>query len=150
MRQLADNFALILTTLWVGALWAIGCVAAPTLFYQLADRQLAGSLAGEMFTLVAYIGMFCGFYLLINRLIKFGVPAMKQGVFWLVLFMLLLTLAGHFGIAPIIAKLKADAMTSDVMHSVFADRFETWHGVASIAYALQGLLGLMLVLKSTR
>jgi hypothetical protein len=36
------------------------------------------------------------------------------------------------------------------MHSVFADRFETWHGVASIAYALQGLLGLMLVLKSTR
>jgi hypothetical protein len=64
--------------------------------------------------------------------------------------MLLLTLAGHFGIAPIIAQLKADAIPSDVMHSVFADRFATWHGVASIAYAIQSVLGLVLVLKATR
>ncbi len=62
----------------------------------------------------------------------------------------MLTLAGHFGIAPIIAKLKADAMPADVMHSVFADRFETWHGVASIAYAIQSLLGLVLVMKASR
>ena len=64
--------------------------------------------------------------------------------------MLVLTLVGHFGIAVIIAKLKADALPLDVMHSVFADRFETWHGVASIAYAIQSLLGLVLVLKATR
>ena len=123
---------------------------APTLFYHLPDRQLAGSLAGEMFTFVAYIGMACGAYLLLNRLTKFGGQAFKQGFFWAVFFMLLLTLAGHFGIAPIIAKLKADAMPADVMHSVFADRFETWHGVASIAYAIQSLLGLVLVMKASR
>ncbi|MFZ9642656.1 MAG: DUF4149 domain-containing protein [Candidatus Methylopumilus sp.] len=150
MKQFADKLALISITLWVGALWAIGYIAAPTLFYHLADRQLAGSLAATMFALVAYIGMACGFYLLLNRLSKFGTQALKQGFFWAVLLMLLLTLAGHFGIAPIIAKLKAEALPADVMHSVFADRFQTWHGVASIGYALQSLLGLVLVLKATR
>jgi predicted cobalt transporter CbtA len=150
MNQFTDKLALISMTLWVGALWAIGYIAAPTLFYHLPDRQLAGSLAGQMFTLVAYIGMACGAYLLLNRVTKFGGQALKQGFFWTVLFMLLLTLAGHFGIAPIIAQLKADALPTDVMHSVFADRFENWHGVASIAYAIQSLLGLGLVLKATR
>jgi hypothetical protein len=81
---------------------------------------------------------------------KFGGQAFKQGFFWLVLLMLLLTLAGHFGIAPIIAQLKADALPADVMHSVFADRFATWHGVASIAYAIQSLLGLLLVIRASR
>lgn len=150
MKQFADKLALISITLWVGALWAIGYIAAPTLFYHLPDRQSAGSLAGGMFTIVAYIGMTCGAYLLLNRLTKFGGQALKQGFFWSAFFMLLLTLAGHFGIAPIIAQIKADAMPVDVMHSVFADRFETWHGVASIAYAIQSLLGLVLVLKATR
>jgi predicted cobalt transporter CbtA len=150
MPQFADKLALISITLWVGALWAIGAIAAPTLFYHLADRQLAGSLAGGMFTIVAYIGMSCGFYLLLNRLMKYGAQCLKQGFFWAVFFMLLLALAGHFGIAPIIAKLKADALPVDVMHSVFADRFEKWHGVASISYAIQCLLGLVLVLKATR
>ena len=150
MNQFTDKLALISMTLWVGALWAIGYIAAPTLFYHLPDRQLAGSLAGQMFTLVAYIGMACGTYLLLNRVTKFGGQAFKQGFFWLVLLMLLLTLAGHFGIAPIIAQLKADALPADVMHSVFADRFATWHGVASIAYAIQSLLGLLLVIRASR
>ena len=39
-------------------------------------------------------------------------------------------------------------MPADVMHSVFADRFRTWHGVASIAYLIESLLGLVLVLKA--
>lgn len=150
MNQFADKLALVSITLWVGALWAIGYVAAPTLFYHLPDRQLAGSLAGGMFAITAYVGMACGTFLLLHRLTKFGGQAFKQGFFWAVLFMLLLTLAGHFGIAPVIAKLKADALPSDVMHSVFADRFEAWHGVASLAYAIQSLLGLVLVLKATR
>lgn len=150
MKQFADKLALISITLWVGALWAVGYIAAPTLFYHLPDRQLAGSLAGGMFTIVAYIGMACGAYLLLNRITKFGGQAFKQGFFWAALLMLLFTIAGHFGIAPMMAKLKADALPSDVMHSVFADRFQTWHGMASIAYAIQSVLGLVLVLKAAR
>lgn len=149
MQRLADNIALIIITLWVGALWAIGYLAAPVLFYVLQeDRQMAGMLAGKMFTLVACIGIASAFYLLIHRLVRFGTPVLKQGFFWATLVMLLLTLAGHFGIQPILASLKAQAMPVDVMQSVFADRFKTWHGVASIAYMIESLLGLVLVLRA--
>ena len=145
-----DKLALIAITLWVGALWAVGGIAAPTLFYHLTDKQLAGNLAGQMFVLVAYVGMACGFYLLVHRLNKFGTQSLKQGFFWAAFFMLLLAIAGHFGIAPVIAQLKQQALPSDVMNSVFADRFDTWHGIASAAYAIESLLGLVLVLKATR
>ncbi|MES2554001.1 MAG: DUF4149 domain-containing protein [Pseudomonadota bacterium] len=148
MNAWPDKLALIVITLWVGALWAIGYLAAPTLFYTLDDKQTAGMLAGKMFELVAYVGIASAFYLLLHRLIRFGTPALKQGFFWSVLIMLLLVLAGHFGIQPMMAELKAEAMPADVMQSVFANRFKTWHGVASIAYLIESLLGLVLVIKA--
>lgn len=148
MNHWSDKVAVIVITAWVGALWSIGYLAAPALFHTLADKQLAGMLAGKLFTLVAYVGIVSAFYLMMQRLARHGVAGLKQGVFWLIFCMLVLTLAGHFGIQPIIAELKAQAMPADVMHSVFADRFATWHGVASIAYLIESLLGLVLVLKS--
>ena len=148
MQRLADNFSLMLVTAWVGGLWAIGYLAAPALFYTLDDKQMAGMLAGKMFAWVAYLGMFSAYYLLIHRLARFGTHALKQGFFWAAAAMLLLTLAGHFGIQPVLAQLKAQAMPADVMQSVFADRFRTWHGVASIGYLIESLLGIALVLKA--
>ncbi len=138
---------LIVITLWVGALWATG-ISAYVLFDSLQDKQLAGNLAGKLFTVVSYIGMVSGFYLLIQRLLDYGTGALKQSFFWAVFVMLLLVLAGHFGIQPILAQLKADAMPSDVMHSIFAERFGKWHGVASVAYLVECLLGFVLVLKA--
>ena len=137
---------LIVITLWVGALWTTG-LSAYVLFDSLQDKQLAGSLAGKLFTLVSYIGMSSGFYLLIQRLLDYGTSALKPSFFWAVLGMLLLVLAGQFGIQPILAQLKADAMPADVMHSIFAERFGKWHGVASVAYLVECLLGFVLVLK---
>ena len=138
---------LIVITLWVGALWTTG-LSAYVLFDSLQDKQLAGSLAGKLFTIVSYIGMASGFYLLIQRLLDYGTGALKQSFFWAVFVMLLLVLAGHFGIQPILAQLKADAMPADVMHSIFAERFGKWHGVASVAYLVECLLGFVLVLKA--
>ncbi|HEY8118321.1 MAG TPA: DUF4149 domain-containing protein [Methylophilaceae bacterium] len=148
MNHWSDKLALIVITAWVGALWAIGYLAAPTLFYALNDHQLAGMLAGKMFALVAYVGLGSAFYLLIYRLGRNGTAALKQGFFWTVVVMLLLVLAGHFGIQPLLESLKAQAMPSDVMQTVFADRFRAWHGVASIAYLIESLLGLVLVFKA--
>ena len=138
---------LIVITLWVGALWTTG-LSAYMLFDSLQDKQLAGNLAGKLFTVVSYIGMASGFYLLIQRLLNYGTGALKQSFFWAVFGMLLLVLAGHFGIQPILAQLKADAMPADVMHSIFAERFGKWHGVASVAYLVECLLGFVLVLKA--
>jgi hypothetical protein len=142
-----DKLSLILITFWVGALWTTGAVAY-VLFQTLPDSQLAGQLAGKLFTYVSYLGMFSAFYLLIHRLLGHGTQALKQSYFWAVFFMLLLVLAGHFGIQPILAQLKADAFPADVMQSVFASRFKTWHGVASIAYVVQCLLGFVVVLRA--
>ena len=149
MNNLFDRLALLVVTAWVGGLWAIGYLAAPSLFHALADnRQLAGNLAGNLFTLMAYVGMASAFFLLAHRVARFGVAALRQGFFWAVVAMLLLALAGHFGIQPLMAQLKAQALPADVMQSVFRDRFATWHGVASIAYLVQSLLGVVLVLKA--
>jgi len=147
--SLSDSLALMLITAWVGGLWAIGYLAAPALFYTLGEnRQLAGNLAGTMFTWMAYLGLFSGIYLLAHRVARYGLNAFKQAFFWAAFVMLLLTLFGHFGVQPMIAQLKAQAMPADVMHSVFRDRFATWHGVASIAYLIESLLGLVLVFKA--
>lgn len=149
MNRWPDKLALLVVTLWVGALWSIGGLAAPTLFRVIPTTYLAGLVAGKMFTLVAYVGMACAAYLILHRLARFGMGAFKQGFFWIVIAMLTITLLGHFGIQPVIAGIKAQAaMPADMMQGVFADRFRTWHGIASIAYLLECLLGVALVLRA--
>lgn len=144
---MTQKISLVVIALWVGALWMTG-LSAYVLFDTLQDKQLAGKLAGKLFELVSYIGMASAFYLLIQRLLEYGTGALKQSYFWAVFFMLLLVLAGHFGIQPLLAQLKTDALPNDVMHSVFANRFSAWHGVASVAYLVECALGLVLVLKA--
>ncbi len=144
---MSQKITLIVITFWIGALWAIGIVAY-VLFKSLPDNhQLAGNLAGQLFTVVRYIGIVSAFYLLIQGLLDYGTSALKQAYFWALLVMLLLVLAEHFGIQPILAQLKTEALPSDVMHSIFAERFGKWHGVASVAYLVECLLGFVLVLK---
>ena len=140
------RLSLIIVALWVGALWVTG-LSAYILFDNLQDKQLAGQLAGKLFTVVSYIGLVSGIYLLLDRFVGFGLGAFKQSIFWIIFLMLMLVLAGHFGIQPLLAQLKTSALPNDVMQSVFANRFKTWHGVASIAYLLECLLGIGLVLK---
>lgn len=147
MRRLPDLLAAWAVTLWVGGLFAIGYLAAPVLFYQLDDRALAGALAGRMFTYIAYVGMVCGLYLLLYRLVRHGGAALKQAFFWIALLMLLLALGQRYGIQPVMEGLKAQAWPQDVMQSLFRDRFQTWHGISSAVYLIQSLLGLVLVAK---
>ena len=145
MKSFADRLAAVLLVLWVGGLWAIGYIAAPTLFAELSDRQLAGNVAGGLFKWIAWVGIAAGSYLLIHRLGRDGFQALKQGFFWIVLVMLLLVLGGHFGIQPVMQALKDQAMPQAVMESAFRSRFAAWHGVSSIVYLVESLLGLILV-----
>jgi len=145
MRSLADALYAVSITLWIGGLWAIGYIVAPTLFWTLADRALAGSLAGQLFTLIAYVGIGCAAYVLLYRLARFGGACFRHGIFWFALIMLLLTIAGEFGVQPILESLKHQALPAEVMESVFRDRFATWHGVASVFYLIQSILGALLV-----
>ncbi len=151
MGRLADLLYRVAVTLWVGSLWAIGYIAAPVLFNTLSDnRTLAGNLAGNMFTVGAWVAFGCAAYLLLFLAGRRGWALFKSSVFWLVLAMLLLALAGHFGIQPIIVQLKAEAWPKEVMQSVVRDRFAAWHGVSSVLYLIESVLGLMLVLLEER
>jgi len=140
----------IAVALWAGGLWIVGYLVAPLLFLKAPDRQVAGQLAGQMFAAMAFVGLACAAYVLVFRLARQGFSAMKQALFWVVVLMAVLALAGHFGVQPILASLKAQALPREVMESVLRDRFATWHGVASILYLIESLLAVALVLLAAR
>jgi len=148
MRRFWDGLAGTMLVLWIGGIWAIGYVAAPVLFANLGDKQLAGMLAGKLFEVMAWIGIAAASYLLIYRIARDGTAALKTLFLWTVVVMLALVLIGLFGIQPIMQGLKDQAMPLAVMQSVFADRFRHWHGVSSILYLIQSALGLLLVWRS--
>lgn len=150
MPGLADGLYRALITLWVGGLWAIGYLAAPVLFAGLGDRQLAGVVAGKLFALVAAIGLGAAGYLLLFLVVRWRGQFFRRAVFWLVLVMAAMAAAQLFGIQPLMAQLKADALPREVMESVLRDRFAAWHGIASILYLVQSLLGLWVVVWSER
>lgn len=150
MRTLADALQAVALTLWVGGLWAVGYLVAPTLFASLSDRALAGMLAGRLFGGMAYVGLTCGAYLVLYRWGRHGAGAFRQAATWIVVLMLALTAGGHFGVQPILAGLKVQALPREALESVLQDRFAAWHGVASGLYLIQSLLGLALVVLQGR
>lgn len=150
MRRFADASYTLVMTAWVGALWAIGCIAAPLLFANLPDRTLAGSLAGDMFAVVGWLGLGCGAYLLIFMFARLGAAALRRLVFWLVVLMLALAAAQLFGLQPLIAQLRSESVPRELAEAATKNRFATWHGVASALYLGQSLLGVFAVLAAPR
>jgi len=131
----------LFATLWVGALWAIGYLAVPILFAHLDDRMLAGALAGRMFSALSYAGLVAGLSLL-------AIVALHREARWrrsrlvMVALMVLLVAIGEFAIQPVMAELKVQGL---VAGSAQAARFAIWHGIASILYLINSLVGLVLV-----
>lgn len=150
MRKFSEVLCFAAITLWIGGLWAIGYVVAPVLFSTLGDRQLAGLVAGKLFGLIAWVGLGCAGYLLIFLFARLGGRFFRGCGFWLILLMVLLTAVSQFGIQPLMVQLKADVLPREVMESVLRDRFATWHGISSILYLAQSLLGLWLVVWANR
>ena len=148
LRDLPRHLADLSITLWVGGMWMLGYVVVPALFRLLPDRMLAGRIAGELFTLLALIGIVCALYLLFFQLQRFGLAALQRTAFRITAAMLLLVLIGQFALQPILADLKAQAAPLDVMASPLAAQFKTWHAVSSIVFLVQSLLGIRLVLAN--
>src|SRR5215213_10368071 len=126
MKTISEALYAIALTLWIGGLWAIGGLVAPTLFHSVPERALAGMLAGKLFMLIAYVGVGCALYLLVFRLVRFGGASFKHGIFWIVLWLLALTILGEFGVQPMLASLKHQALPKEVMETVLRDRFSAW------------------------
>ena len=150
MRDWPRHLASLSVTLWVGGMWMLGYVVVPALFKLLPDRQLAGRVAGELFTLLAYIGIVSAIYLLFYQLKQSGSAALKLRSFRIAGAMLVLVLVGQFVLQPIMVDLKAQALPLDVMSSAFATQFKTLHAVSEILFLIQSLLGIALVLDTRK
>ena len=150
MRTVTEALYRIFVVVWVGGLLAIGYLAAPVLFASLNDRTLAGEVAGKLFALIGWVGLAAGSYLSLFLIGRWRAAVFRRAVFGLVLLMLGMTAAQLVGIQPLMAQLKLDALPREVMESVLRDRFATWHGVASILYLVESLLGLWLVVWTER
>lgn len=148
LRDLPRHLADLSIVLWVGGMWMLGYVVVPALFKLLPDRMLAGRVAGELFTLLAIIGIACALYLLLHQLQQFGRAALQRNTFRITTAMLLFVLIGQFILQPILADLKVQALPLDVMLSPLAGQFKTWHAVSGILFLLQSLLGIGLVVVS--
>ncbi|PUA19250.1 DUF4149 domain-containing protein [Glaciimonas sp. PCH181] len=140
---------LLLATLWVGSLWTVGYLVAPTLFSTLPDRVLAGTIAGGLFRVEAWLGIACG--LLLTLLFGFRTAddnaPLRKTVLRLTLAMLVCTLIGYFGVQPFMASLREASGPGGVMSSGAKTQFAILHGVASGIYLIQSLLGIGLILK---
>ncbi len=141
MGLVQTNGERMLLSLWVGALWSIGYLAVPTLFASLDDRALAGMLAGKMFTGVSLIGMGCGTALLVSFWMQSVKPIRERRV-QLLIAMLVLVVLGEFVLQPQMAALKAEGI---IEGSGAAARFGVLHGIASLLYLANSVIGMALL-----
>lgn len=139
----------LLTVVWVGSLLTIGYAVAPVLFTSL-DRTTAGAVAAQLFRIEGVLGAVCGILLLglANVVIRRGGNAYRR-LRWLVAGMLVCVLVGYFALQPFMNAMRIAAVEAgtDVGHSAYAARFGMLHGVSSLFYLIESLLGLVLVWK---
>lgn len=143
--QIRPQIRLLIVVLWVGSLWAVGYIVAPTLFATLPDRTLAGTIAGRLFRVEAWISLACASVLLLLILRdKRKLPNFKSCLI-LVCAMLACTLIGYFGLQPFMAALRegAGGLASDAARA----RFGMLHGASSAIFLVQSVLGAALVLR---
>ena len=137
-----------ITALWVGSLWTIGYLVAPTLFATLTDRAQAGTIAGSMFRVEAWLSIFCAVLLMV--LLKVCVPAvrgrLRSRLSVLILSMLAATLVSHFGLQPLMAALREAAGPGGVMSPDAKLQFGILHGISGTIYLIESLLGVALLL----
>ena len=132
----------ILLTAWVGGLWVIGYLVAPVLFKMLDDRRMAGELAGQMFKIIAIVGLVCGTVLLIAALQRHGAKWLQAWRVWTLVAMIILVAIGLFVLQPMIQDVKAQGLVEGSEH---VRRFGILHGISSILYLLTSVGGLALV-----
>ncbi|MFM0468125.1 DUF4149 domain-containing protein [Paraburkholderia strydomiana] len=139
----------LLTVVWVGSLLTIGYAVAPVLFTSL-DRTTAGAVAAQLFRIEGVLGAVCGILLLglANVVVRRGGNAYRR-LRWLVAGMLVCVLVGYFALQPFMNAMRIAAVEAgtDVGHSAYAARFGMLHGVSSLFYLIESLLGLVLVWK---
>ncbi len=132
----------LIQTLWVGGLWTVGYIVAPSLFAQLEETRVAGALAGSLFEVMAWISIACGALLLILE----GSSPRPQGLRrlrrWVIAAMLVCMAVSVWGLRPWMQAARlADGSPGE--------NFALWHGISAALYLVASLSGILLVASSS-
>ncbi len=140
----------LIATLWVGSLWTISYIVAPTLFSILPEKALAGTIAGQLFRTQAWLSVICGSVLMAVLLFHHDGARSRQNKALLAIVgaMLICTLVGYFGLQPTMAVLREAADTGGVMDADTRTKFGVLHGISAGFTLIQSLLGIALILKA--
>lgn len=139
----------LLLALWVGGICTIGYLVAPILFATLTDdRQMAGMLAGKLFSAISWAGLVIGTLLLIGSVVGVGTQWLRQWRCWVLISMLIVVVPMLFVIQPMMADLKAQGPV--IKGTELAAEFGRLHGISSGLYLLMSLSGLTLVVAGLR
>ena len=87
-------------------MWTVGYIVAPTLFAMLADRTMAGSVAGQLFSVMSYVGLLAAGLLISGQCYRSRATWRQNWRFWTLLIMLLIIVIGEFYLQPLMAELK--------------------------------------------
>jgi MFS family permease len=135
----------VLLTVWVGGMWVVGYLVAPTLFAILKDKVLAGTIAGHLFTVMSYVGLISGVLLLVSLFLDAGIRLLQQWRGPVLIGMLAIICLGQFLLQPRMAALRDTGLSGDNLHA-----FMRLHGISQILFLLVSLGGLALVMFGLR
>ncbi len=137
----------IVLALWVGGLWSIGLLVAPELFRSLESRQIAGAIAGNLFTVMNYSGLIAGLILLslAHRQYQYRWRSFRQWRTLLIVAMLVLVAISQFVLTPMMQEIKQARLVTAVVSLDTHNQFAILHGLSGILYLLTSVSGLVLV-----
>jgi hypothetical protein len=145
--MLAHAARRVVVALWAGSLWALGYVAAPTLFANVGGN-LAGDMVGHLLRSEAWVSVGCALAMLVLLRLASDLDARTRRLLTMVaLGMLACTLVVWLGIAPVMAQLRELAGPGGVRNSPQWTQFAVLHGVSQLVYVIESLLGVVLVIK---
>lgn len=139
---------LLVATLWAGALWVLGYIAAPAVFASV-DGPLAGDIVGAFLRRLAWISFACAALMLVLVRLSPDLQAgRRRSLNLLVLAMLACALVMVVGLQPAMAALREAAGPAGVRASPQWTAFAVMHGVSKLFHVIESVLAVLLVLKS--
>lgn len=139
---------LLASVLWAGSLWALGYIAAPTVFGMLPSTQ-AGEVVGALLERQAWLAIACAVVVLVLARFAQDLDARRRRTLMIVVVaMLACALVIYLGLQPAMARMREAAGPAGVRASPYWTQFAAMHGVSQVLHLVESLLGVVLVLKS--
>ena len=135
----------LVLVIWVGGIWTIGFLVAPTLFAMIDDRTLAGTVAGRFFTAISYVGLLCGALLLTLVWQQRGARVLRHWRSWVIVAMLVLTATGQFLVTPKMHAIRQLELGAKLVDPQLLEQFQLLHGISSGLFVVTSVLGMILV-----